>query len=189
MASHSQLQQQQQQHQIPTQRQSPHHTLYQTGSSPDFDTLSPGNRASLQPTTSGSENTMQNTGMDDNSENSEWGLTKAGKKRQRLPLACQVCRKKKVRCHFRVMLMRRYGVLVNNLFVNIVYDFHYLVCIKRLLPGGLGIVCAREMVLLAETAEEILWEILSKIRVRVRHRLHREISVDEQVSLFNLFLQ
>ena len=40
---------------------------------------------------------MQTIGMDDNSENgAEWGLTKAGKKRQRLPLACQVCRKKKV---------------------------------------------------------------------------------------------
>ena len=26
----------------------------------------------------------------------DWGFTKAGKKRQRLPLACQMCRRKKV---------------------------------------------------------------------------------------------
>lgn len=36
----------------------------------------------------------QKVKMDEGSP--EWGLTKAGKKRQRLPLACQVCRKKKV---------------------------------------------------------------------------------------------
>ena len=32
--------------------------------------------------------------------NKEWGLTKAGKARQRLPQACIACRKKKIKCMY-----------------------------------------------------------------------------------------
>src|SRR2546430_17475891 len=92
----SQQQQQQQRHfSSQQQRHSSHRPLCQSGSSPDFEGPSPRNREQLRQSSS-SETTAHGSAIDAEL-NPEWGLTKAGKKRQRLPLACQVCRKKKVR--------------------------------------------------------------------------------------------
>jgi len=90
-------QQQQQQH------HSPLHQLYQSGSSPDFEGPSPGNIDHVHHTPGSDTPGQGGDGRLDSQGNSEWGLTKAGKKRQRLPLACQVCRKKKV--HFCIPIL------------------------------------------------------------------------------------
>jgi hypothetical protein len=107
LPSHSQLQHK---HQDPQQRPnheqfSPqqqrhllHGQLYGAESLVDLDGTSPGARDRV-PQTSGLDSTPRNNGGGRRRESEpspEWGLTKAGKRRQRLPLACQVCRRKKV---------------------------------------------------------------------------------------------
>jgi hypothetical protein len=89
----------QQQHHIQLQQRQSPHQLYQHGNSnsPDFDDTSPNHQGQLHHTSGSDTSQFRQGGGDlEVEENSEWGLTKAGKRRQRLPLACQVCRKKKV---------------------------------------------------------------------------------------------
>lgn len=164
LPSHSsQLQHQDRQHQWHQQQQHPQHLspqnllqsphqLYPSGSSPNFDGTSPIARDQLHQR-SGSENTrgggvgrnrQDDDDEDDDATNAEWGLTKAGKKRQRLPLACQVCRKKKVLSIFEnfssfcssIKVGNRSVVQGSNQYVNIVFDFHCPVSTKQLHLDG-----------------------------------------------------
>lgn len=98
---HPQLQHRERQQHAPPQLQqySPHHQFYQSGFSSDFDGGSPTRgEKSNQPWGTPQKGVGEGNGRRE-SDTQEWGLTKAGKKRQRLPLACQVCRKKKVMLH------------------------------------------------------------------------------------------
>ena len=103
----SQLQHQERQERQPRQQftfpqpNSTDHQFYPSGPSPDFDGASPTrNHASSTP-----QKREGGGSSGRKSETQEWGLTKAGKKRQRLPLACQVCRKKKVILHMNYFLL------------------------------------------------------------------------------------
>jgi hypothetical protein len=132
MSGHSLAQQQQDPHNnfnksnqgnSPQQRRQSHSQLLATGSARDFSAQSS--------QSGGSESSMQNGRKSKNAEdNPEWGLTKAGKKRQRLPLACQVCRKKKAwTCYF--IAKSRFAVQASNPYVNIACGFLYLACIRQ----------------------------------------------------------
>ena len=167
---------QQKQHPSPQQQQrhSPHHQFFQNGSSPEFEGSSPTGERKHK----GSSSPQHSEGggrSHRDSENPEWGLTKAGKKRQRLPLACQVCRKKKV---FYALLYNlstlltctnRYDVQGSNPFASIAYGFHYHAYIKRLHQDGLETRLERNLV--CQVAEEGSSQpSISKTSRPARHR-------------------
>lgn len=98
---HHGLQHRQNGHLFSPQQQSHlfHGQLYGAESLLELDGTPPGMRDHLAQAT-GLDTTHSGNNSDGRRRESdgkpEWGLTKAGKRRQRLPLACQACRKKKV---------------------------------------------------------------------------------------------
>jgi len=120
------------QQQQPEPRQQRRHSISQ-GQQPSIHQLYPSSSEYTQ-TSSHTGSTDSKAGCPQKSRiteiNPEWGLTKAGKTRQRLPLACQVCRKKKVILS-QGRVNGRFDVPENNLYANIVSAFPCLVYIKR----------------------------------------------------------